>query len=227
MVSLAAAGALIGLELVLKLAEILTVPALSVTIITLAAHYVTRNHWHWAAYISGQISQILVLITLLTHIGLPLVVYVSSLASATLTAPLALQAHNQFADTHVDFSTVRQEYKESKDRSEAKGEDDSKRHKEIKPHVDAVIDKYKSKASNKTHKQTRSFSGSLVRHAVAVLFDSYIFPALLLIIFIWASRVVINRSLKIEKLIEDSELVSTGSVPSAKRNTRSRKRVRR
>ena len=233
LISLAAAGSLVGIELALQLAEILAVPTLTVTIIALAIHYVTRIHWRWAADISGKISQVLVLVTLLAHIGLPLVIYVSSLASAKLTAPLAQQVHSQFTETHADFSSIKQKHQESRqgkdgDHDKKSSEEKSdKKFKEIKPHVRSVIDKYKATSSGKTHKQTRSFSGSVVRHAIAVFLNGYIFPALLLIIFIWASRVVVSRSLMIEKLIEGSEPSSTGSVTPGKPKSRSRTRLRR
>ena len=89
MASLIADGGLIGIELALKLSGMLVAPVLSLTIIMLGLHYMARGHWRWMANISGRISEILVLITLVVHMGLPLVIYGSSLASASLTAPIA------------------------------------------------------------------------------------------------------------------------------------------
>lgn len=225
MISLAAAGSLVVIELALEAAEILAVPILSVTIVALTIHYGARKHWNWAAAISGQISQILILTTLLTHIGLPIVIYASSLASASLTAPLAQQAHSRFTDTHVDFATIKQEYKEDKKRNEEKqekNEGDSAKYEEISPHLRAVVDKYKATSNTTTHKKTRSFSGAVVRHGVAVLFDSYIFPALLLIIFVWASKVVVSHSLKIEELVEDTTPDASGMQDGKSRPRRQR-----
>lgn len=199
MASLIAAGGLIGIELILKLANLLAVPLLSLTVVTLSLHYITRSHWRWLANISGQASEILVLVTLLVHFGMPLVVYGSSLASSALTAPMAAAAHTQFTKTHTDFNTP-------------KG---GKKKGEISTHVKAVISRYKE-TSNSTHSKSRSLSGSVVRHIIAVLFDAFLFPALLLAVVTWASRVVIRHTLKIEELIKSSDPGTLGIKPSTR-----------
>ena len=150
----------------------------------LGLHYMARGHWRWMANISGRISEILILITLVVHMGLPLVIYGSSLASASLTAPITQQAHAHFTKTHVDFATSKQG--------------------KISSHVKAVIERYKA-TSHDTHRKGRSLAGAVTRHIMAILFDAFLFPGLMLAVVIWLSRIVIRHSLKIEKLIKTTD----------------------
>ena len=202
MASLIAAGSLIGIELVLKLAEILAVPVLSLTILVLAIHYTARSHWRWLANISGQVSELLVLMTLLIHLGMPLIIYGSSLASAALTTPIAQEAHTAFTKTHVDFATAK------------KGK--------ISSHVKAVINRYKA-TSDDTHRKSRSLSGSVVRHIIAILFDAFLFPALMLLAVLWGSRIVIRHTLKIEELIKSTDPGTLGTKSVSLHRMRRRK----
>lgn len=198
--SLFAAGSLIAIELVLDLAELLSTPILTLAILVLGLHYIARGHWLWFTRATGQLADILIIFTVLVHLGFPLAIYGTSLASELLTKPLASQAHERFKATHADFSTSKQACKE-KDRECTEDEKKAK----VTHHVKAVISRYEATSDHSHHHRSRAVAGAVVRHVVAILFNAFVFPGILILITIWVTRVITRHTIRLEELIQEFE----------------------
>lgn len=194
--SLLSAGSLIGTELILKLGNILAAPILTLTLLIVGFHYLVRGHWRLMANISGQLADILVIFTLAVHIGLPLTIYGTSVASSLLTEPLAKQAHQRFVNTHADFTSG----KHACEKEQNKCTEDTKKEK-MTSHVKEVINRYRA-TSDDTHRKGRSLAGAVMRHTVAVLFDAFAFPLILLVFLLWISKVLTRHTLRVEEMIK-------------------------
>ncbi|WP_417460707.1 hypothetical protein [Kordiimonas sp.] len=177
-VSVVAASALIGTEVVLDGASYAAQLLLTTTLVILVMHCVFRRVWRWVSLISGQISEILLLITFLVYIGLPLAVFSASSISDAITKPVAEKAQQHFKATHDDF---------------AHG---------LHTHVSTVIDEYKKDGSG-VQSKSRSLAGAVARHAIAVIFDAFIFPGSLLLLVTWLGRIIIRHTMKIDVLLRD------------------------
>lgn len=182
--SLVAAGSLLAIELLLDTADALSIPLVTLSVLVTGLHYVTRHHLNWVARVSGQISEILILLMMLTHFGLPLAIYGSAVASNSITAPMAEQARNHFEETSKHFP---------------KGD----KHK-LEKHMKDAISNYKDTAST-DHHQGRLLSHSVVRHVTAIVFDVFLFPAMMLILVTWLIRVMIRHALRVKELMAEDE----------------------
>lgn len=182
--SLIAASSLLAIELILKFAETLSVPLVTLSILATGLHYTTRQHLTWVARVTGQLSEILILLMLLTHIGLPLAIYGSSIASKSITAPIAEQAREHFEKTSDRFP---------------KGDKGK-----LEKHMKDAVNKYQDTAST-DHHSGRLLSHSVVRHVTAIVFDVFLFPAMMFALVTWVIRMMIRHALRVQELMAEDE----------------------
>jgi len=153
--SLWALGNVFLTEELLKAINYLSIPLLTASIITFAKWVLFRNFWLSVARFFRKSATVFILLTLLAHIGIPLALYATAIASETVSAPMGAKANQHFTDIHHQFAIGQKE--------------------DIHAHVKDVITTYKS-SSNDLHSKTRSTGQSLVQHIIGLLLSAFVFP---------------------------------------------------
>ena len=169
--TMAALGGTLVMENLLALADRLSAPLTTASIVTVAGYVLVRNAGPRVSSVFRKLASGFLLLTLMIHLVFPAMIFTTALASKAFTAPMQTQSHDRFQQIHDQFVV-------------SKGDD-------IHAHVKQVINKYKS-SSGELHEKTRFAGQNTVLHITGLFLGSFLFPLLFLWGLIWLCHVAVR-----------------------------------
>ena len=170
-VSSAAAVSTIIIELLVEISHQVSTLILTLTIACIAFYFLLRELLPNISTVVKNFSYALSILSFISYLGVPLALYTTSIVSKTLTDPISQQAHQDFTDIYQQLV--------------------SKKEENLEKQVFRIIKEYQTKTHD-LYQKSRLLGISVMRHLVALLFNTLLFPFGFIYLFYIAIKVAFS-----------------------------------